>query len=147
MKSHVFDIIKLTIVIDRMVFLIGTKSNRNASSRDKDKASQLFNCANSILEGCKDTAVFSHLDIAIHLFRQVLEQRPAAHPLRADSLKDLARALSTRFSFTKQHEDLEQAILLRVEIVQQVQGMSAEGPLQNNVRVKCCIVNLNLQSS
>jgi hypothetical protein len=92
------------------------------------------------LEECKDTAPFSDLDTAIHLFRQVLEQRPAVHPLRADSLKDLARALSTRFSLTKKHEDLEQAILLRFEMVKQVQGMSAEGPLQTNVRVKCVVL-------
>src|ERR1700680_5124750 len=83
-----------------------------APSEDEDDSPQLYDLANSIFEECKDTAPLSDLNTVIYLFREALDRRPAPHPLRLDSLKDLSAALVTRFSLTNQHEDLKEAFFL-----------------------------------
>jgi hypothetical protein len=82
------------------------------TGEDEDESTQLCDLANSILEECKDAAPLSDLDTAIYLFREALDMRQVPHPLRSDSLKDLAAALVTRFSLTSQREDLDEAILM-----------------------------------
>jgi hypothetical protein len=78
--------------------------------------------ATSILEECKAAASLSDLDTAISLFREALNQRPPPHPLRSDSLKDLAGALVTRFSLTNQRQDLDQAIQMCDEVLTAIEG-------------------------
>jgi hypothetical protein len=78
----------------------------------------LFNLANSILEECQEAASLSDLDTAIFMFEEVLNLRPAPHPLRSESLKDLVRALLTRFSLTNETRDLGQAVMLCYNIVE-----------------------------
>jgi hypothetical protein len=92
-----------------------SEDDDESPSEDEDESSQLYDFANSILEECKDAASLSDLITAIYLFNQVLHQRRAPHPLRSDSLKDLATALAKRFSLTHQREDLDRSISLRVE--------------------------------
>jgi hypothetical protein len=93
-----------------------TGQSDTPSSEDEDESSQLYNLANSILEECNDSASLSDLDTAIYLFRETLNKPPASHPPRSHSLKGLAGALVTRFSLTKQHEDLDKSLSLRDEI-------------------------------
>jgi hypothetical protein len=52
-----------------------------------------------------------------------LDRRPAPHPLRLNSAKDLAGALVLRFSYTKQDEDLDSAMVLRAEAVREWQDI------------------------
>jgi hypothetical protein len=80
-----------------------------ASNGDDNASSLVFNITNSIFEECKDVAwaSLSDLDTAIVLFGEVINWRPAPHPLHSDSLKDLAGALATRFTVTNQHHDLD----------------------------------------
>jgi hypothetical protein len=79
---------------------------------DGDQASQFFDLANSILEECKDAALLSVLDAAICLFSEALDRRPAPHPLRSTSLKDLAGALATRFTLNNQQQDIDELLAL-----------------------------------
>jgi hypothetical protein len=104
-----------------------------AISVDEDKFSRLYNLANSRLQYCKDAAPLSDLDASICLFREALNRRPAPHPLRSDSLKELSEALATRFSLTNHHQDLNQAIMFPVEIASEMLT-SGEGQSHFNVR-------------
>ena len=115
-----------------------TEQDNTASSEDEDQSSQLYGLANSIIEECKGAAPLSDLDTAIYLFGEALDRCPAPHPYRSDTLKDLTAALVTRFSLTKQREDLDQAILLHGEIVEEPCNAltRTEGPCQSNVRVR-----------
>ena len=88
----------------------------NTTSTD-DESSQLFDLATSILEECKKAAPLSDLNTAIYLFREALDRHPVPHPLRLNSLKDLAGALSTRFSLTNQIQDLDQSLSFRTEMM------------------------------
>lgn len=97
----------------------------------------MYNLANSILEECKNAALVSDLNTAIYLFREVLKRQPAPHPLRSDSLRDLADTLVTRFCLTKQREDLEQSVLLRGGAqVEHGIPMGTGGQFQPGVRVQ-----------
>ena len=93
-----------------------TEQRDTTSNEDEDESCRLYDLANSILEECKHAAPLSDLDAAIHQFQEALDRRPAPHPLRSSSLKDLAGALVIRFSLTKQHEDLDRSLLLRGEV-------------------------------
>lgn len=118
----------------------GDAASNQGRSEDEDESSQLHDLANSILEECKYTAPLSHIDTAVYLFREALNRRPAPHPLWSDSVKDLAGALLTRFSWTNQHQDLSQAILLYGKMVQELYNVSAGtgGQFQLGVRVMIC---------
>jgi hypothetical protein len=85
------------------------QKNRQAES-DRESC-DLYNLANSILTECREDAQLSDLETAIYLFREALVQRPAPHPLRSDSLKDLSRALVVRFWRMGRCQDLDDAIL------------------------------------
>jgi hypothetical protein len=85
-----------------------------ADSEDQD-SSQLYDLANSALEECKAEASLADLETAIYLFREALDRRPAPHPLRSDSIKQLAAALVIRYTQTDQPQDLDEAILLHYE--------------------------------
>lgn len=76
-------------------------------------------------------APISDLNTVIYLFSEALDRRPAQHPLRLDSCKDLAGALVARFSLTSQHQDLSQAMWLRAEILREWLNVikKAEGEL------------------
>lgn len=87
------------------------KQSNTASNGEEEESAQLYNLANSILQECNDSALLSDLDTAIHFFHKALDRRPATHPLRSDSLKDLAAALVTRFSLTNLRQDINRAIL------------------------------------
>jgi len=102
-----------------------TGNDDTVSSDDGDESSQLYDLATSILQECKDTTPLSDLNTAIYLFHDVLNRRPAPHPLRSASLKDLVRALMTRFNVTNQRQDLDQAILWLVEVVCERYGVLA----------------------
>lgn len=90
---------------------------------EEDEYSQLYDLANSILEECKNAAPLSDVNTAIYLFREALDRRPAPHPLRLNLVKDLAGALVLRFSYTKQDEDLDSAMVLRAEAVSEWQDI------------------------
>ena len=83
----------------------------------------MYNLANSILADCKAEASLADLETAIYLFREALDRRPAPHPLRSDSLNDLAAALVTRFVQTNQRRDLDEALQLRFEVMSQLRGI------------------------
>jgi hypothetical protein len=85
-----------------------------ADSEDQN-SSQLYDLANSALEECKAEASLADLETAIYLFREALDRRPAPHPLRSDSIKQLAAALVIRYTQTDQPQDLDEAILLHYE--------------------------------
>ena len=72
----------------------------------------MYDLATSILGECKGAAPFSDLETAIYLFREALARCPQPHSLQLDSFKDLAAALLTRFSFTNNREDLDEALTL-----------------------------------
>jgi hypothetical protein len=93
-----------------------TEQRDTTSNEDEDESYRLYDQANSILEECKHAAPLSDLDVAIHQFQEALDRRPTPHPLRSGSLKDLAGALVIKFSMTKQHEDLDQSLLLRGKV-------------------------------
>lgn len=71
---------------------------------------------------CNDAASLADLETAIYLFGEALDRCPLQHPLRSESLRGLAGALVTRFSVTNQLEDLDQVILLRDEIFQELRN-------------------------
>jgi hypothetical protein len=102
-----------------------TEQNETTCNEGKESESALlYDLATSILRECKDAAPFSDLNTAIYLFREVLGRRPLPHPLYLDSLKDLAAALATRFSFTNTREDLDEALSLfskvRINVMERV---------------------------
>lgn len=98
-------------------FTIKQVTERDASTgEDGDESSQLYDFALSLFEQCKNAASFSNIDTAIDLFREALDQLSAPHPLRSQSLKDLAGALVTRFYLSRRPEDLDQALPLYIEI-------------------------------
>jgi hypothetical protein len=121
---------------------LGDQGKNQGDTEDEDESSQLFDLANSILAEFKDPVSLSNLDTAIYLFREALDQRAAPHPLRSESLKDLAGALVTRFSLTNQYSDLDQAMVslaqglhaLR-ERVEALMGAGRQSEL--NVRARC----------
>jgi hypothetical protein len=104
-----------------------TGQNDAASSEENNESSQLYNLANSIVEECNNETPLSDLDTAIYLFREAVIRRPAPHPLRSDSIKDLVKALVTRFSLTNQIMDLDEAIVMRVQIFREAHDMMATG--------------------
>jgi hypothetical protein len=112
------------------------EQNDTASHEDEDDDSALCDLANLILEECTNAAPFSDLDTAIHLFQEALNRRLAPHPLRSDSLKDLAGALVTKFSLTTQRQDFDEALLLCCEFVEESDSISAatERPSERAVR-------------
>ena len=119
-----------------------TEQSYIASIEDERESSQLYDFAQSIFQDCCKNAVsLPDLDTAIDLFRQALDRRPALHPLRSDSLKDLARALVTRFSLTNQLQDLNQAIFLLDELMQELDDSRVRV-----VSVKCQIWIYHLHS-
>ena len=69
------------------------------------------------LQECRVAASLSNLDNVIDLFGQAFYRRPTPHPLRVDSLRNLADALLTRFSLTNRSEDLDNAASLYVNMV------------------------------
>lgn len=91
---------------------------------DDNESSQIFELASSIFEECKKAASFSDLDTASYLFREALDRRPPKHPLRSDSLRALAEALSARFSMTNDRQDLDQSIYLRSEVAKGISDAS-----------------------
>ena len=101
-----------------------TEQNETTCNEEESKSAQLYDLASSILRECKDAAPFSELDAAIHLFREALGRHPPPHPLYLDSLKDLAVALTTRFSFTNARGDLDEALSLlskvRINVMERV---------------------------
>jgi hypothetical protein len=115
-----------------------TEQGDRASGEYNEKSSQLNDLANAILQIWKDEAPLSDLDTVIYLFREALDRRPALHPLRLDLFKDLAGALVTRFSVTRQHEDLDQAISLHRNMMDELHGISTGtgAQVQDRVRVQ-----------
>lgn len=116
-----------------------TERDDTTSSEDEDVSSQLYGFAQSIFQECyKNAAPISNLDTAIHLFREALDRRPPPHPLRSDSRKDLARALFARFSLIGQFQDLDQAIFLLGEVMQELDdiSMGTRGESQLDVRIQ-----------
>ncbi|KIM75665.1 hypothetical protein PILCRDRAFT_13440 [Piloderma croceum F 1598] len=81
-------------------------SEQNDTTYSEEPA-RLYDFAMSVLEECNAAVPLSDLDTAISLFQETLDRRPAPHPLRSDSLKDLAGALVARFSLTNQRQDLD----------------------------------------
>lgn len=59
----------------------------------------------------EESTKLSDLETAVNLFREALVQRPAPHPLRTDSRRDLSRALVVRHWEAGQIEDLDEAIM------------------------------------
>jgi hypothetical protein len=99
----------------------------------------LYNLANSILEECKDAAPISDLETAIYLLREALDRRPAPHPLRSDSLNDLAAALVMRFTQTNQRQDLDEAIQLRFEVLSQLRDiMERTAGVESQLQPEVC---------
>jgi hypothetical protein len=121
-----------------------TKQDDTASSAE-DESSQLYNLANSILEECKEAAPISDLNTVVDLLRDTLKQYSAPHPFRLNLLADLARALGTRFSLTNQFQDLDQAVLLRAEIIDVVMKEAEE--TQFNVCGQCSVLILKFESA
>jgi hypothetical protein len=80
------------------------------------------------MEECNN-ATLSDLDAAADLFRDALDRRPAPHPLRGFSLRDLADALLTRFSLTGLLQDLDKAMTLLAE---QVIGWKSQLDVRNH---------------
>lgn len=78
-------------------------------------SSKLFSLPSSILAERKQAAQRSDLNTVVLLLREALVQRPASHSRRSESLNALAAALVTRFGQMGQSEDLDEAILLRLE--------------------------------
>jgi hypothetical protein len=126
-----------------------------ASVEDENELSQLFCLANSILDECKDAASLCDLNTAIYLFGEAVNQRPAPHPLRSDSLMDLAAALVTRFNLTNQDQDICQAMSLYSEAVRESHGVlrRTEGQPQSVVRIRshlnviACVYHLHREVS
>jgi hypothetical protein len=82
------------------------------------------------------------LDTAIHLLRQSLAQRPVPHSRRPDSLDRLATALVTRFSHTVQIQDVDEALLLRLEAL--MLGHNSSEPERNADNVSICTQSISL---
>lgn len=98
--------------------LITQACDEAALSGNIVESSQLYDRANLILAECKKAAPISALNTAIDQFREALDQRPAPHPLRSNSLKNLAAALVSRFSHTNRREDLDDALFLLCDKMQ-----------------------------
>jgi hypothetical protein len=107
-----------------------TEQDSTATDDEEEESLQLYDLATSILEECKPAASLSTLDTAIYLLREALDRCPTPHPMRSNSLKDVAGALVTRFSLTNRRQDLDQAIQMWGEVL-----MGIEGQLQPSVRV------------
>jgi hypothetical protein len=84
---------------------------------------------------CKAGLSLSNLSDAVLLFRQVLDSRPATHPLHIDSMRDLASALGVRFMYTNQIHDLTESLTLRGEIVK---GWNLDQNSSHNVSTFYC---------
>ncbi|KIM82633.1 hypothetical protein PILCRDRAFT_70495, partial [Piloderma croceum F 1598] len=87
------------------------------ATSEEEESFQLYDLATSILEEYKAAASLSTLDTAIYLFREALDRRPTPHPMRSNSLKDVAGALVTRFSLTNQSQDLDQGIQILEAVI------------------------------
>jgi hypothetical protein len=107
-------------------------SEQNDTAYSEEPA-QLYDFAMSVLEECNAAVPLSDLDTAISLFQETLDRRPAPHPLRSDSLKDLAGALVARFSLTNQRQDLDQAAIL---LLYDISLMGQRGQFEPEVRVR-----------
>jgi hypothetical protein len=107
-----------------------TEQDIKAAGDEEEEPLQLYDSATSILEECKAAASLSTLNTAIYLFREALDRRPTPHPMRSNSLKDIAGALVTRFNLINQRQDLYQAIQIWGEVL-----MGMERQFQPSVRV------------
>jgi hypothetical protein len=104
-----------------------TEQDSTATGDEDEESFQLYVLATSILKECQATDSLSALDTTIYLFREALDRRPTPHPMRSNSLKDVARVLFTRFTLTNESQDLDQAI--------QMWGEETGGQTQLSVRV------------
>jgi hypothetical protein len=104
-----------------------TEQDSSATGDEDEESFQLFTLATSILREFQAADSLSTLDTAIYLFREVLDLRPTPHPMRSNSLKDVAGALFTRFTLSNETDYLYQAIEMWSE--------EAEGQFQLSVRV------------
>jgi hypothetical protein len=75
------------------------------------RSSELYDLANSILTDCKRNAHLSDLDSIICTLHESSALPPPRHPHGSDLLNHLARALVTRFWYTGQPRDLDEAIV------------------------------------
>jgi hypothetical protein len=91
--------------------------NKITYSEDHHESFKLFDLANSTWEECKNAGLLLDLDTSISLFGEALDLRPEGHSLRSDSLKNLAAALVTRFSITRQNQDFHRIIGLLCDLV------------------------------
>jgi len=83
----------------------------------ENDVSEIIDLAISLMAECKAGLSLSNLNTAVVLFRQVLDSRPATHPLHTDTMRDLASALGVRFMYTNQIHDLKESWTLRSETV------------------------------
>jgi len=113
-----------------------TEHDDTTTSEEEESSCQLYDMATLILEECKDAASLPNLDTAIYFFRETLSRRPTPHPLRSDSLKDLAGALVTRFSLTSQRQDLDQAFSLCNEICDESNNILKRTVEQSQLEVR-----------
>ena len=112
-----------------------TERKPAAFNEDDDELSQLYNLANTILDGSKNTSPPSDADTAIRLFQEALDRRLASHPLQSDSLTNLTGARVTSSSLTQQLQDhLDQSLVLRGNVVSESHDVSIGIETQGDVR-------------
>ena len=87
----------------------------STSDLDEDDSAQLYNSANLILELCEQAASRLTSILLLVYFSKSSIWRPAPHPFRSDSLKDLAGAAITKFSLTNEPDELDRAISLLIQ--------------------------------
>jgi hypothetical protein len=104
-----------------------------AYNEDDNETSQLFVIATTILDECKDSSPLSDFDTTIYLISEALDRIPAANPCRVDLRKDLAGALITRFSLTKQEDDLDHFLYLWGEVVHKL-SISTLSPQDQDIK-------------
>lgn len=68
--------------------------------------------ATSMMEDLKSEPSIANLNTSIYLFREVLTERTSTHPLHFDAVNNLAFALSVRYMYTNQKDDIDEALEL-----------------------------------
>lgn len=91
---------------------MSSEDDHTSADAADQEATELYDLANSLLTECKNAMNLSNLDIAIQLLREDLDQQPSLNHPHSGSFALLFSALLTKFCYTGQIEDLEEAVIL-----------------------------------